>query len=465
MRTNHAKADTQSRPVALHVAERGRPTGKGAVRCEIGENVKFSTESLESYFFAGWDATAFDALLVAAAVEFADRTQRRGAYLWQRDIELRIPVHDLSRWSAPSVSKTLHDALSLLTGDQWQITFCRRVRKARPADQGLLSLQADVEAVIPFSNGLDSRAVSGLTARQMGDRLVRIRLGSKLSESEQLPAERYPFTAVPYKVRSEDTVFVESSVRSRGFKFALISAVAACLAKAGQVIVPESGQGALGPALVTVGQGYEDYRSHPLFTRRMEAFVEALFGHQVRYVFPRLWSTKGETLREFIEECGDGKWSSTRSCWRQTRHVSVDGRRRQCGVCAACMLRRMSIHAAGLAEPREHYVWQNLSARSFNRGAAASYRNKGKITASAREYAIAGTLHLDHLAELAGANGHSRALDLAAFHVAVPLGMAQSDARARLERLLSQHRAEWNAFVQSLGPNSFVADWAPGSCS
>ena len=31
MRTNHAKADAQSRPVAIHVAERGRPTGKGAV--------------------------------------------------------------------------------------------------------------------------------------------------------------------------------------------------------------------------------------------------------------------------------------------------------------------------------------------------------------------------------------------------------------------------------------------------
>src|SRR5581483_4518967 len=234
-----------------------------------------------------------------------------------------------------------------------------------------------------------------------------------------------------YRIRSENAAFAESSARSRGFKFAIISATAACLAEAGQVVVPESGQGALGPALVPVGQGYDDYRSHPVFTHRMEALVEALFGHRVHYVFPRLWTTKGETLRQFVEECGDPSWSLTWSCWRQNRHVSVGGRRRQCGVCAACMLRRMSVHAAGQFEPRDHYVWQDLSAKTFDQGAVASYRARGKITTASREYAIAGALHLDHLAGLFGSKEQSRALDLAAFQVAAPLGMTQSDARAR----------------------------------
>src|SRR5262249_21363169 len=107
----------------------------------------------------------------------------------------------------------------------------------------------------------------------------------------------------------------------------------------------------------------------------------------------------------------------------------------------------------------------NLSARSFDQGAASSYRAKGKITAASREYAIAGALHLDHLAGLADSKAQSRTLDLAAFRVAAPLGLAQADARARLDRLLKQHRVEWTSFVDSLGPNSFVADWAPGSRS
>lgn len=464
-KTEANTAAVGARRVSVHVAERGARSGKGVVRCEIDKNIAFCTESLESYFFAEWNAVAYDALLVAAGVEFADRIQKRSAFIWQRELDLRIPVHDVGHWSGSRVSQSLHDALSLLTGDRWRITFCQRRRAVKATPQGLLSLQPGTDAVIPFSSGLDSRAVAGLMAREMGNRLVRIRLGAKLSDGEAMSGDRQPFTAVPYKVRSGSVVFGESSARARGFKFALISAIAACLAKAGEVIVPESGQGALGPALVTVGQGYDDYRSHPLFTQRMEAFVEALFGYRVRYVFPRLWSTKGETLRRFIDECGDPSWSLTWSCWRQNRHVSVEGRRRQCGVCAACMLRRMSVHAAGQSEPRDHYVWQDLSARTFNLGAAASYRAKGKITTASRQYAIAGALHLDHLAGLVGSKAQTRTLDLAAFRLAAPLGIAQKDARTRLDRLLHQHRAEWKAYVHALGPNSFVADWAPGSRS
>ena len=127
--------------------------------------------------------------------------------------------------------------------------------------------------------------------------------------------------------------------------------VVAYLAGAREVIVPESGQGALGPSLVTAGQAYPDYRSHPLFTARMEKFIEALLGYRVRYAFPQIWQTKGETLRQFIEACPEDGWASTRSCWQSQRHVSVDGRKRQCGICAACMLRRMSVHAAGLFPP------------------------------------------------------------------------------------------------------------------
>src|SRR4051812_4829437 len=166
----------------------------------------------------------------------------------------------------------------------------------------------------------------------MGPRLVRARLGSRLADGEGLQRERHAFTAVPFDVTADKGVFIESTVRSRGFKFALVSGIAAYLAGARDVIVPESGQGALGPSLVTVGQAYEDYRSHPLFTGRMEKFFEALLGYKVRYVFPQIWRTKGETLRQFIEACPDDAWASTWSCWQSQRQVSVDGRKRQCGI-------------------------------------------------------------------------------------------------------------------------------------
>jgi 7-cyano-7-deazaguanine synthase in queuosine biosynthesis len=445
--------------VAIHVAEAGVRTPRGWLRCEIGRNVHFSTESLESYFFARWEPVAYDALLIAAAVEYADMTQKRAAYHWGREFRLRIPVHNPTRWSDPPVSDALDDVLSFLTGDRWNIVFYDRKHPEPSPQQSRLTLATSVDAVIPFSNGLDSRAVAGLFARKMGSKLVRVRLGSALRDGEALSGERQPFTAVPYKVMTVKEARRESTVRSRGFKFAIISAIAAYLADAGQIIVPESGQGALGPSLVTVGQSYEDYRSHPLFTTRMEAFLLALFGHRVQYTFPQIWLTKGETLKQFVDECDDQSWSTTWSCWQQSRQVSVDGRKRQCGVCAACMLRRMSVHAAGLSERQDRYVWENLSALKFTQGAAKSFEAK-KITRGLHEYAIAGALHLDHLAALRRSKANENALDLMAFHLGPTLGLKKVDARVRLDRLLHQHATEWQGFVRSLGINSFVAQWA-----
>ncbi len=443
------------KPNRIHVAEYGDQTPEGAVRCEVGRDLTFSTKSLESYFFADWCQESYDALLVAAAVEFVDRTHHRPAHHWSRPFELRVPVHDLERWRQPSVSECLKAALEHLTGDSWEIIFHQRRQSARRPQQSSLELPPGVTAVLPFSDGLDSRAVGGLMERELGSGLVRVRLASGLRDTERLDGRRLAFTNIPYKVRGQS---VENSGRSRGFKFAVISGISAHLSGATKIIVPESGQGALGPSLVPVGQTYEDYRSHPTFTVKMERFFEGLFAKSIKFSFPQIWSTMGETLRQFIEECGDDKWTGTRSCWQQSRQVGVNGRRRQCGICAACMLRRMSIHAAGGIEPDDQYVWENLGASSIESGVAPGFA-ESRITPAMREYALAGVLHLDHLASLKRqATGPSR--DVYCYQLGQATGLDRSDIRERLDRLIDQHAKEWRAFVSSLGPNSFVRNWA-----
>lgn len=440
--------------VSVHVAESAARHKSGMVRCEIGREVNFSPDRLSSYFLSSWKPEVFDALLVAAGVEFADRTLRRATHSWARSIRLHVPVHDVSRWEHPSVANSLRDALEYLTGDSWELSFYPRKRAATMPSQTSLELPVDVQAVIPFSNGLDSRAVSGLMARELGSRLVRVRLSTRLQDNERL-RQHTPFTNVPYAVKGDS---VESSARSRGFKFSVVSGVAAYLSGASQVVVPESGQGALGPALVPVGQTYEDYRSHPTFTRRMQQFLKELFDRDIEFVFPHIWHTKGETLRLFIEQCNDPFWANTRSCW-QKRFVSFDGVQRQCGICAACMLRRMSIHSAGGAEPKEQYVWERLDASSLEQGAATGYPQE-RAPKAMREYAIAGTLHLDHLAALSKRPGGQVMLDVSSFHLAQALGMGRDAVRTKLDRMLMQHSHEWSAFLLSLGKDSFIRRWA-----
>ncbi|MGA2640518.1 MAG: ATPase [Spirochaetia bacterium] len=444
-------------PFRVEVVEEGGRGRRGWLRCAIEKMVEFDTARMESYFFETWQPVLYDALLVASAVEFCDRTIPRPIHQWGRLFELSLPVHDPERWATQQVSESLHSALDFLTGDRWSVSFRPRAKPESKPRQGMFRLGSDVTSVIPFSDGIDSCAVAGILEEKLGRSLVKVRLGSLGSHG---PERLHAFTSVPYRVNPGIHPFVETSARSRGFKFALVAGIAAYLAKADEIIVPESGQGALGPSLVPVGQVYEDYRSHPLFAIRMERLLRSLLGWRGRYVFPQLWLTKGETIAEFMKTTDNAGplLAQTRSCWQQSRQSSVAGKRRQCGICAACMLRRMSMHATNVGEPISTYVWEDLSTVTFESGAATGFE-KRRVTRAMREYAIAGTLHLDQLARLRNARSSEKILDLSAFQISRACELTAAEVRARLDRMLARHAAEWENFLNYLGPDSFVARW------
>jgi hypothetical protein len=442
--------------IKVNVIERNGSPRKGWQNCRVGTHLLLETDDLASYFFATWKPIVFDMLLLAAAVEFCDRIRKRPKFEWGRRIQLRLPVHDIGTWQKSDVTNALKDALEFLTGDSWQIEFGQRKTIAAAPQQGLLPLE-DKIAVIPFSEGLDSRAVAGLMSQILGSGLVRVRLGKKsFDKPRDANGRAMPFTTVPYRIAAGDFSFPEISARSRGFKFAVLSGVAAYLANVRRIIVPESGQGALGPSLVTVGQSHDDFRNHPAFTTKISLFLKALLGVSIEYEFPRLWYTKGQTLQAYAELPGSQDWKTTRSCWQDNRHSSVDGKRRQCGICAACMLRRLSVHAAGLREDKNTYIWDDLSATSFE---AAAPTNLARIEKVQREYALAGTLHLDHLAWLKQSPLGEQVLRTNASRLEKPLKLSTSEVRANLDNLLSQHKNEWTSFVGSLGPTSFIRNW------
>jgi hypothetical protein len=121
----------------------------------------------------------------------------------------------------------------------------------------------------------------------------------------------------------------------------------------------------------------------------------------------------------------------------------------------------LSVHGAGLSEEKETYVWENLSASKFEAGAARSFARR-KITRALHEYAIAGALHLDHLAQLRTSAASTGPLSLCAFQLGQSLGLPEAEVRAKLDRLLAQHEKEWKAFMESLGQSSFLGSWAKG---
>ncbi|SDA63397.1 MULTISPECIES: 7-cyano-7-deazaguanine synthase [unclassified Janthinobacterium] len=443
--------------LTVHVVEPEERRRKGAVACRLGQNIKFDIAALESFSSLKWQPVVFDALVVAAVVEFCDRSLSRSSMNWGRRFVVHVPVHEPFRWSDKSVVAALVQALNLLTGDDWHFEFRARKVSAQPPAQFRMEFPSNAEAVIAFSDGMDSRAVDGLERKRLGQRLIRVRVGNKQQDVPLKERRQAPFAAIPYSVSINGGRNAESSARSRGFKFSVVSAMAAYLIDAHEIIVPESGQGAIGPAFLPVGQGYEDYRSHPVFTVLMERFIKVLLAHQIRYKFPRLWTTKAETLREFANNCSDGaKWIKTRSCWQQSRQVGVSGAQRQCGICAACVLRRLSVHAAGLQEPPETYVWESLQAPTWEEGASKDFK---RLTTSLREYAIAGVLHFEHLALIRKSMEYELFKRRHTGELARSLAEDSQVIAQRLDRMLEQHTLEWYAFKDALGRESFVRKW------
>ena len=122
------------------------------------------------------------------------------------------------------------------------------------------------------------------------------------------------------------------------------------------------------------------------------------------------------------------------------------------------MLRRMSVHAAGLMECRQSYVWEDLTTEQFEDGTAPAFMNR-KPQGALYEYAIAGTLHLDHLASILHSSANQARLSRQVFLLSRSLRLPEEEVRAKLERLLEKHAKEWWGFIDSLGPRSFVAQW------
>ena len=163
---------------SIEVIEGGGVASGGWVSFDLESDFEFSTEALETYAFASWEPVIYDVMVVAAAIEYGDRIVKRPPRGWARRIVLRIPVHDPDRWNDSELSGALLDAAGFLTGDYWSIEFVGRVNPAPSPHSDYLNLPVPTEAVLAYSDGMDSRAVAGLIGSELGPKLVRVRVGS-----------------------------------------------------------------------------------------------------------------------------------------------------------------------------------------------------------------------------------------------------------------------------------------------
>ena len=440
---------------------------QGAIPCVIGRDIQMRPDVLGTYCFKEISQRAEDLIVIAGVIAFADRAvSRKLSISWFRQMDVTIPVLEADFWRQSHVTNALRNLLNLLTGDAWSIQFSVRSKPLEIDGKPPLGFITNEQPIVmPYSDGMDSFAVARLLESRNPDTPLLMVTAGNLRDVDQARRKsrldgRRLRLSLPFRISQEGSVRLrESSYRTRALVYGVMGAIAAQLSGAERVVVSESGQGSLGPWLVPVGNEAVDLRMHPAYTRELARLVSLALDIHIDYEHPQLWSTKGQTLQELTKLNLANGWENTRSCARDARHMSYKGTRLQCGVCAACLLRRMSIHSAGLDDSLDTYMWQRLNAGGLDDAVIDPMR--GPATKGDRGHAICGALAMAQLAELEDPT-YSAYVQGKAQELAYLLGERIDLIQSQLISFIRQHATEWRQFVESAGPSSYLAEFSGG---
>jgi hypothetical protein len=424
---------------------------------KLDARTSFETRHLHEYCFSAPTGLSHDIASLLGAVRLADRGfTRHHSRAWGRTLEVELPVYELRTWRAQAVTDSLEDCLQYLTGDSWSFRFVKRRRKLAPAGQvHLVSSPKAPRVFVPFSHGLDSYAQSELLSARERLEIVPVNINSsRKSGSWRGLGRRGRARAVPVSSQVDEPCHPEPSFRARPFIYDMMAAYGAAMSDARRVLVPENGQGSLGGSLVLLGNEAPHRSCHPGFTSRLARFVHALTAHKVSFEHPGLFLTKGQVLARLVKVSPNSdEWLLAHpSCSYDARHAHDRGRKVHCGVCGNCLLRRLSLHAAGLADSTPYKV-SDLHAPTID-GTFGGGDLPREISAY-RDVALNSARSMQRLAELADAPAAARVwaeIDGVARYQARAIQEVKNDMFA----LLQQHRSEWAAFLGHCGQSSWV---------
>lgn len=420
----------------LTITQGEKAAGQTAV---LGKDIRSQPSQIARHCLVDHRGISEDVATIAEGLALADRLfpRRRGSS-WAREIALKIPVFELATFRKCDVVDALGDAIHFLTGDRWNIQFVQR--SGQPISQSLLPFQkVEYRFVTPYSDGLDSFAQAALLAKDFGEHSI-LKLRSARIGQDSAGLKR-PVLRVPRSLGSMPKK--EQTYRSRPFVFFSFAGIGAFVAEAEAIIVGESGQGTLGPALLPYGGEWPFRSTHPGFLIRMARYLGLAFSRVVPIEQPQLWRTKGEVLQVLKDRNLLGEWEDTRSC--SVRPANKHGAP-ACGFCGGCMLRSLAVHSARLTYDASQNAFDLMSIESRARdGVAMSAAERQMVARS-----------MGTMAEFASLSRNASGVSLLEresmlFGEPDPLPIAE-----KLKNLASRHAAEWDAIVATLPPTGWA---------
>jgi 7-cyano-7-deazaguanine synthase in queuosine biosynthesis len=312
-----------------------------------------------------------DLIDIARAIYSADRLirrqgeQPRGAWSWQRRLDMQIPVSDPDRWNDSELRGRLADLLGFLTEDRWDFSFYPSNKAGRkPGVQSVL-FPPVASVVALFSGGLDSLAGLAIRLATQQDPFAVVACSTnpriQSRQSELLESIRkqssvdFQYAPVRHhlKQRGQDYNSNERSQRARGFFFYALGVAYAVMCGASELLVFENGVGAINLRLSDAQLGSQSTRAtHPITVKKLELFLRRLLDRDLHIDLPCLFLTKGEMCERLKVSPFSHLATRTISCDSfPQRTVGPE----QCGVCSSCLLRRLSLWSGGLHSDDETY--------------------------------------------------------------------------------------------------------------
>jgi 7-cyano-7-deazaguanine synthase in queuosine biosynthesis len=304
---------------------------------------------------------AIDLVRIAVAALIADRRSPRPSD-WTREIRLRVHAVQPSAWA--EAIETLSALLQFLSGDIWDVELVEDSSSA-PVIEDEPGEAESSDAAALFSGGLDSfcGAVISETAGgshwYVSQRDNPTVAGSQNRASEWLRSNvRDGFDPLAITLaQAQQTIEVTS--RTRSLLFLALGIATAEAKRCPKLVVAENGFTSLNPPLRVD-------RSGPLSTRSTHPYAFALLnlireqvGVDVEIENPYAWLTKGELVAEAIASnaaTGTGI-ATTLSCAKLDGRLYKGGNQNwNCGLCAACIIRRGAVAAAGVQDETPYIV-------------------------------------------------------------------------------------------------------------
>lgn len=421
---------------------------------EVGQNLEFDPERIASALSACLTPRMEDLLRICSTVYFVDRLlpriRKRGQAKWRRGIGCRVELREPDFWNQSRILDLLEETVGFVSGDSWGFSFVReRDCCQRDRQPFFEELGPNANSMIClYSGGLDSAA--GLASRlqsgvggqvdQILPVVVRHRSDVGDMAREQLRHLTGHFAVplrpvvAPIEIKSASEIgATENSQRARAFLFTSVGGVVAWAIGASEIELYESGIGAVNAPLSPYMEGSHATRScHPFFLSQMSRLLSEVADRQIRFVLPFEWATKGEVARSL--SCGDLRSLAQRtvSCVSyplRTPHA------KSCGLCPACIFRRLALHTAGIEEDTETYDFDLLDPKQ---------RTKTKGHRRKMKYLRAFLLMADQLAEL-----DSGCLPVSLERHLVTTGILEHDQPQQpYIHLYQRYRQEWLSFVE-----------------